>query len=73
MANVPDSPNAPAEEPWVVSQDPSGAWRAQINLRGEWVSLGYFGAREDAEETIAACMQPPKAGGTAGGGPGATA
>jgi hypothetical protein len=43
-----------------VSQEANGAWRADINLHGEWVPLGYFGAREDAEETIAACLQPPK-------------
>ncbi len=58
MSNVPDSPIVPAEEPWILSQEPGGAWSALINLHGEWVALGYFGAREDAEETIAACMQP---------------
>jgi hypothetical protein len=58
MSNVPDSPVVPDEEPWIVSQEPSGAWSAMINLHGEWVPLGYFGAREDAEETIAACFQP---------------
>jgi hypothetical protein len=58
MANVPDPVTVPAEEPWIVSQDPSGAWSAMINLQGQWVELGYFGAREDAEETIAACFQP---------------
>lgn len=61
MPNVPDPATAPVEEPWIVSQDPSGAWTAVINLHGEWVQLGYFGAREDAEETIAACLQPSHA------------
>ncbi len=61
MPNVPDPQNVPIEEPWTVSQDDSGAWSAMINLQGEWVQLGYFGAREDAEETIAACMQPSDA------------
>lgn len=63
MPSVPDPPNVPAEEPWIVSQDDSGAWSAMINLQGAWVQLGYFGAREDAEETIAACMQPGHAPG----------
>jgi hypothetical protein len=58
MANVSEPPTVPAEEPWVVSQAPGGAWSALINIEGEWIALGYFGAREDAEETIAACMQP---------------
>jgi len=58
MSNVPDATIVPAEDPWIVSQEPGGAWSAIINLRGEWVPLGYFGAREDAEETIAACLQP---------------
>jgi hypothetical protein len=58
MAKVPEPAIPPAEEPWVLSQEPGGAWRALINLRGEWVPLGYFGAREDAEETIAECMRP---------------
>jgi hypothetical protein len=56
MPNLPDSPTVPAEEPWIVQQDPSGAWTALVNIEGEWIPLGYFGAREDAEETIAACM-----------------
>jgi hypothetical protein len=45
----------------MLSQEPNGAWRAMINVRGEWVPLGYFGAREDAEETIAACLRPSSA------------
>jgi hypothetical protein len=57
MPNVPD-PAVPPEEPWIVSQEPGGAWSARINLHGAWVPLGYFGAREDAEETIAECMKP---------------
>jgi hypothetical protein len=57
--NVPNTPAPEAPEPWVVSQEPNGAWSAVINLHGEWIPLGYFGAREDAEETIAACLQPP--------------
>lgn len=61
MPNAPSPPTAPAEEPWIVSQEPSGAWRALINLHGEWVQLGYFGAREDAEETIAECLKPGQA------------
>jgi len=50
-----------AAEPWIVSQDPSGLWSAMINLGGDWIPLGYFGAREDAMETIAACLQPSRA------------
>ncbi|MGZ3275875.1 MAG: hypothetical protein ACXU82_20305 [Caulobacteraceae bacterium] len=56
--SVPD--DSGANEPWIVSQDPSGLWSAMINLGGDWVPLGYFGAREDAEETIAACLQPSR-------------
>ena len=55
MPNL-SEPHTP--ESWVLSQEPSGAWRALINLHGSWVQLGYFGAREDAEETIAACIHP---------------
>jgi hypothetical protein len=58
MSNVPDSPIVPADDPWILSEEPGGAWSAVINLHGEWVALGYFGAREDAEETIAECMKP---------------
>jgi hypothetical protein len=58
MPNAPEVPVIPEEEPWIVSQEPGGAWSAMINLQGEWVQLGYFGAREDAEETIAECMKP---------------
>jgi hypothetical protein len=57
--NVPNTPTPETPEPWVVSEEPNGAWSAAINLHGEWIPLGYFGAREDAEETIAACLQPP--------------
>jgi len=57
--SVPDVPKTP--EPWIVSQDPSGLWTAMINLGGDWIPLGYFGAREDAVETIAACLQPGRA------------
>ena len=49
-----------APEPWILSQEPNGAWSAQINLHGRWIPLGYFGAREDAEDTIAACFRPPR-------------
>jgi len=56
--SVPDVP--PTPEPWIVSQDPSGLWSAMINLDGDWIPLGYFGARADAEETIAACLQPSR-------------
>ncbi len=52
-------PEAPSE-PWLLSQEPNGVWSASIHLYGEWIALGFFGAREDAEETIAACLQPPK-------------
>jgi hypothetical protein len=45
-------------QPWALVQEPDGVWRALIHLRGEWIALGYFGAREDAEETIAACLHP---------------
>jgi hypothetical protein len=44
----------------VVAEEANGVWSAAINLDGEWIALGYFGAREDAEETIAACLEPPK-------------
>jgi hypothetical protein len=49
-----------APDSWVLSEEPNGAWRALINVQGEWIPLGYFGAREDAEETIAACLLPPR-------------
>ena len=58
--NVSKTPVPEAPEPWLVSEEPNGVWSAAINLHGEWIPLGYFGAREDAEETIAACLQPPK-------------
>jgi len=64
--NLPDIPvpvtEAPeSPEPWVVTEEPNGVWSASINLDGEWIPLGYFGARQDAEETIAACLHPPQA------------
>lgn len=57
--NMSDVPVPTEPESWVLSQKPSGAWRVPINLQGERAPPGYFGAREDAEETIAACFQPP--------------
>jgi hypothetical protein len=60
VANVPNTPVSEATEAWLLSEEPSGVWAASIHLYGEWIPLGYFGAREDAEETIAACLQPPK-------------
>lgn len=53
--------------PWVLSQEANGVWSAMINLGGDLFPLGYFGSREDAEDTIAAYQQPrpprPAAGG----------
>jgi len=54
----PDGPEV--LEPWIVSEDASGLWSAMVNLDGEWIPLGYFGARADAEETIAACFHPSR-------------
>lgn len=48
------TPAPEAAERWLLSQEPNGVWRAMINLGGELFPLGYFGSREDAEETIAA-------------------
>lgn len=45
---------------WLVSEDSTGLWSAMVKLDGEWIPLGYFGARQDAEETIAACLQPSR-------------
>ena len=56
--NVPQSPDHESLDPWALHQEPDGMWRALINLRGQWVPLGYFGAREDAEATIAAYFKP---------------
>lgn len=50
------APEPPA--PWILSQEPSGLWRAMINLGGEFCPLGYFGSREDAEATLAAYERP---------------
>jgi len=58
--NLSNDPVPDVPDPWALSQEPNGAWRALINLHGEWIPLGYFGAREDAEETIAACLLPPR-------------
>jgi len=56
--SIPDAREA--SDPWTLSLDPSGLWAATVNLDGEWIPLGYFGAREDAEETIAACFHPSR-------------
>jgi hypothetical protein len=45
---------------WTLSQEPGGLWSAMIHLNGEWLPLGYFGARGDAEATIAACLRPAR-------------
>jgi hypothetical protein len=55
---MPPSPDPEPLNPWALHQEPDGMWRALINLRGEWVHLGYFGAKEDAEQTIAECLNP---------------
>jgi hypothetical protein len=57
---VSNTPVPEVTEPWLLSEEASGVWSASIHLYGEWIALGYFGAREDAEETIAACLQPPR-------------
>jgi hypothetical protein len=48
------NPAPEVSERGVLSQEPNGVWRAMINLGGELFPLGYFGSREDAEDTIAA-------------------
>jgi hypothetical protein len=58
--NLSNDSESEVPDPWVLSEEPNGAWRALINVQGEWIPLGYFGAREDAEETIAACLLPPR-------------
>ena len=58
--NLSNDSASEAPDSWVLSEEPNGAWSAQINLHGEWIQLGYFGAREDAEETIASCLAPPR-------------
>jgi len=49
-----------ASDPWVLTQEPGGLWSAMIHLNGQWLPLGYFGARDDAEATIAACLRPSR-------------
>ena len=53
MASVSKIPVPEVEEPWLLTQERNGAWRAMISLGGELYPLGYFGSREDAEEMIA--------------------
>jgi len=59
--SIPVAEAPEAAQPWVLAEEANGVWSAAINLGGEWIPLGYFGARQDAEETIAACLQPPQA------------
>ncbi|HEY4032260.1 MAG TPA: hypothetical protein VGM25_18080 [Caulobacteraceae bacterium] len=58
MKATPKTPVPELPQAWVLAEEPNGVWRAMINLGGEFVPLGYFGSREDAEATLAAYDKP---------------